>query len=59
MTRMLDIISSYLEQQGHRAMRIDGSIPWQERQAAIKNFNEDKVQLITTTRHLLFTVAHF
>lgn len=41
MTRMLDLLHSFLEQQGHRACRIDGSIPWQERQQNIKDFNAD------------------
>lgn len=43
MTKVLDLIQSYLEQRGHDACRIDGSIKWQDRQAAIKAFNEDKV----------------
>ncbi|KAI8463605.1 MAG: P-loop containing nucleoside triphosphate hydrolase protein [Monoraphidium minutum] len=41
MTKMLDLIESYLEQRRERACRIDGSIPWQERQANIKDFNSD------------------
>eukprot|EP00877_Chromochloris_zofingiensis_P014670 jgi/Chrzof1/9457/Cz04g03240.t1 len=41
MTKMLDLLESYLEQRGERACRIDGSIPWQERQANIKDFNTD------------------
>ena len=41
MTKMLDLIESYLEQRGERACRIDGSIPWQERQANIRDFNAD------------------
>lgn len=37
MTKMLDLINSYLEQTGHtRVCRIDGSIPWQERQRNIE-----------------------
>lgn len=39
MTSMLDIIESYLEQSGRRALRIDGSVPWQTRQANINEFN--------------------
>lgn len=31
MTKVLDLLQSYLEQKGHRACRIDGSIPWQVR----------------------------
>lgn len=41
MTRMLDILDTYLEQLGHSTARIDGSIKWEDRQAAIKGFNED------------------
>lgn len=41
MTKMLDLIETYLEQRGERACRIDGSIPWQERQANIRDFNSD------------------
>ncbi|GBF95152.1 ATP-dependent DNA helicase [Raphidocelis subcapitata] len=41
MTKMLDLIESYLDQRGERACRIDGSIPWQERQANIRDFNAD------------------
>ena len=29
MTKVLDLLESYIEQKGHRACRIDGSIPWQ------------------------------
>lgn len=32
MTKMLDLLHAYLEEKGHRPARIDGSIPWQERQ---------------------------
>ena len=31
MTKVLDLLESYIEQKGHRACRIDGSIPWQVR----------------------------
>jgi ATP-dependent DNA helicase len=41
MTKMLDLIETYLEQRGERACRIDGSIAWQERQANIRDFNSD------------------
>lgn len=40
MTKMLDLLDTYLEQLGHTSARIDGSIKWEDRQAAIKNFNE-------------------
>uniref|UniRef100_A0A7S0RU61 Uncharacterized protein n=1 Tax=Chlamydomonas leiostraca TaxID=1034604 RepID=A0A7S0RU61_9CHLO len=42
MTKMLDLIESYLEQSGHRACRIDGSVAWQDRQQSINDFNQDK-----------------
>ncbi len=41
MTRMLDLLDTYLEQRGHRAARIDGGVSWQERQAAMRSFNDD------------------
>lgn len=41
MTKMLDLIESYLDQRGERACRIDGSIAWQQRQANIRDFNSD------------------
>ncbi|KAG1673281.1 hypothetical protein FOA52_002561 [Chlamydomonas sp. UWO 241] len=54
MTKMLDLINSYLEQTGHsRVCRIDGSIPWQERQRNIEDFNSDP----TTWLFLLSTRA--
>lgn len=43
MTQMLDIIESYLDQQGHQVCRIDGSRQWQERQENIKRFNSEPV----------------
>merc|ERR1719399_1369432 len=39
--KMLDLIESFLTVQGHRVCRIDGGVPWQERQAAIQDFNND------------------
>ena len=41
MTKMLDLIESFLTVQGHRVCRIDGGVPWQERQAAIEDFNHE------------------
>lgn len=41
MTKMLDILDTYLEQLGHKTVRIDGSVGWQERQAAMRAFNAD------------------
>ncbi len=45
MVRMLDVIESFVEQQGHKACRLDGSIPWQQRQENINNFNNDPVRV--------------
>ncbi|KAK9815465.1 hypothetical protein WJX72_004092 [[Myrmecia] bisecta] len=41
MTKMLDLLESYLEEEKHRVCRIDGSVSWQDRQAAMKAFNTD------------------
>ena len=41
MTRMLDLLDTYLEQRGYRAARIDGSISWQDRQESMRSFNTD------------------
>ena len=32
MTSMLDLFDSYLERLGHKTVRIDGSMAWQDRQ---------------------------
>ena len=39
MTRMLDLLESYLEQSGLRCCRIDGNVPWQDRQRHMADFN--------------------
>lgn len=39
MTKMLDILDTFLEQEGHKSCRLDGSISWQDRQKAMKDFN--------------------
>jgi len=39
MTKMLDLLDHYLEESGISAARIDGSIPWDQRQKAIHEFN--------------------
>ena len=31
MTKMLDLLDSFLDELGHKACRIDGSVPWQDR----------------------------
>ena len=41
MTKMLDLLDAYLEDGGHKACRIDGSVSWQDRQEAIHAFNSD------------------
>ena len=41
MTKLLDLLDTFLEQKGHQACRIDGSVSWQDRQAAMKAFNTD------------------
>ena len=41
MTKMLDLIESYFEQQGSRVCRIDGSVAWQERKEQMDAFNTD------------------
>ena len=52
MTSMLDILDSFLEQRGIRTCRIDGSVPWQERQRSMHDFNTDPVRPPTTPRVL-------
>lgn len=39
MTRMLDIIESYLQQKGEQPCRIDGSVSWQDRQQMMHDYN--------------------
>ncbi|WIA19523.1 hypothetical protein OEZ85_004132 [Tetradesmus obliquus] len=41
MTKMLDLIESYLEQSGHKPCRIDGSMAFEDRQDSIDAFNSD------------------
>ena len=41
MTKMLDLIESYLTVKGHKVCRIDGGVPFQERQEAIEDFNSN------------------
>ncbi|KAK9806599.1 hypothetical protein WJX73_007101 [Symbiochloris irregularis] len=42
MTKLLDLLDTFLEQRGHQACRIDGSVSWQDRQKAMSTFNTDK-----------------
>eukprot|EP00879_Flechtneria_rotunda_P026404 GHRR01028153.1.p1 GENE.GHRR01028153.1~~GHRR01028153.1.p1 ORF type:complete len:449 (+),score=169.94 GHRR01028153.1:694-2040(+) len=39
MTKMLDLLESYLSQSGHNPCRIDGSMRYEDRQQAIEDFN--------------------
>lgn len=51
MTAMLDLLDAYFDERGIEALRIDGSVSWQERQARMKRFNsnpEAKVFLLST-----------
>lgn len=41
MTKVLDLLDHYLEQMGHKTCRIDGAVAWQDRQAAMKQFNTE------------------
>lgn len=41
MTKMLDLLDAYLDGEGHKACRIDGSHSQQARQESIKTFNTD------------------
>jgi len=41
MTRMLDLLDAYFDAQGERPLRLDGGVPWQQRQEAIRAFNEE------------------
>lgn len=46
MTKMLDVLHHYFEEQGYEASRIDGSISYQDRQEAITTFNTDPNRFI-------------
>jgi ATP-dependent DNA helicase len=51
MTAMLDIMDAYFEEKGILAMRIDGSVSWQERQERMRRFNTEpdaKIFLLST-----------
>lgn len=51
MTSMLDILDAYFDQRGVDALRIDGTVSWQDRQERMKRFNTDpeaKVFLLST-----------
>ena len=48
---MLDILDTFLEQEGHKSCRLDGSVSWQDRKAAMEEFkssNELFVFLLST-----------
>ena len=42
MTKMLDILDTFLEQEGHKSCRLDGSVKWQDRQEAMDSFKGSK-----------------
>lgn len=46
MTAMLDILDSYFDAKGVKVCRIDGSISWQDRQEAMRKFNEDAEYMV-------------
>ena len=51
MTSMLDLLDAYFDELGVDTCRIDGSVSWQDRQSAMKRFNNDsncKVFLLST-----------
>ncbi len=51
MTAMLDLLDAYFDEKKIGCCRIDGSISWQDRQAAMKRFNTDsnyKIFLLST-----------
>jgi SNF2 family DNA or RNA helicase len=41
MTKMLDILHDYIDGSGHKVCRLDGSVPYQQRQEQIESFNSD------------------
>ena len=42
MTKMLDILDTFLEQEGHKSCRLDGSVAWQDRKEAMDKFKASK-----------------
>lgn len=59
MTKMLDILEDYLEGEGYKYERIDGSITGNQRQEAIDRFNAPGAQqfvFLLSTRY--FRVAY-
>lgn len=55
MTKMLDILEDYLEGEGYKYERIDGSITGNQRQEAIDRFNAPGAQqfvFLLSTRYL-------
>ncbi len=39
---MLDILDTFLEQEGHKSCRLDGSVAWQDRRQAMDDFKASK-----------------
>lgn len=57
MTKMLDILEDYLEGEGYKYERIDGSITGNQRQEAIDRFNAPGAQqfvFLLSTRYLYY-----
>ncbi|GFR46138.1 hypothetical protein Agub_g7654 [Astrephomene gubernaculifera] len=53
MTEMLNVLEAYLQDLGIQAMRIDGSVPWQQRKEGIAEFQSgqsDKWVFLLSTR---------
>ena len=50
MTKMLDLLHYYLEERGFDPCRIDGSIPWEERQARATTPQNLRVNLLQRSR---------
>ncbi len=46
MTKLLDLLESFLSQRGESVCRLDGSTSWQDRQANIDAFNSDPTRWI-------------
>lgn len=49
---MLDILDTFLEQEGHKSCRLDGSVAWQDRREAMDQFksSNDMFVFLLSTR---------
>lgn len=52
MTKMLDILDTFLEQEGHKSCRLDGSVGYQDRKDAMDSFksSNDLFVFLLSTR---------